>query len=393
MDGNRIGIIGGSIGGCATAILLRRAGCDVTVFERSSGRLRDRGQGVGISAETRAELVAENLIDADLPMQPVAERSWIGRDGDAPFGRVLWEHPFTSIVHNWGMLWANLRNRIPDTDYRDGVPVTRIEPDADAVTLHHADGTAERFDVVIGADGYRSAARALVDPAATAEYSGYVLWRGGYPVAELPPTMLDALRRRTVTVTYPGGHAMVMLIPDEQAPGLRVYWALYYQPAQSFSLGIDPITGDLPPGAEDLLTEYFPPSWGEVIAKSRRDTTVVHPVVDIRASRYASGRIALIGDAATVVRPHTASGAVKAVEDALALGRLCRAGADWDAVLTGYDAQRRPAGAALADLGVRLGRAQVTDTPPWTSMTSGDFAEWMRSALDGSRHYLYDVEE
>ncbi|MFF3571298.1 hypothetical protein ACFYXQ_26315 [Nocardia jiangxiensis] len=93
------------------------------------------------------------------------------------------------------------------TDYRDGVPVTRIEPDADAVTLHHADGTAERFDVVIGADGYRSAARALVGPAATAEYSGYVLWRGGYPVGELPPTMPDELRRRTVTVTYPGGHA------------------------------------------------------------------------------------------------------------------------------------------------------------------------------------------
>ncbi|MFF3571299.1 hypothetical protein [Nocardia jiangxiensis] len=56
---------------------------------------------------------------------------------------------------------------------------------------------------------------------------------------------------------------MLMLIPDEQSPGLRVYWALYYQPAQSFSLGIDPINGDLPPGAEDLLTEYFPPSWGE----------------------------------------------------------------------------------------------------------------------------------
>lgn len=146
--------------------------------------------------------------------------------------------------------------------------------------------------VVIGADGYRSAACALVDPAATVDFSGYVLWRGGYPVSELPPTMLDALRRRTVTVTYPGGHAMVMLIPDEQPPGLRVYWALYYQPAQSVSLGIDPITGDLPPGTEDLLTEYFPPAWGAVIMKSSgtppwciRSSTSARPAIPPGESR------------------------------------------------------------------------------------------------------------
>ena len=39
--GSRVGIIGGSIAGCATAIALARLGCDVQVFERSSGVLRD----------------------------------------------------------------------------------------------------------------------------------------------------------------------------------------------------------------------------------------------------------------------------------------------------------------------------------------------------------------
>ena len=44
--GSKVGIVGGSIAGCATAIALGRLGCDVHIFERSSGALRDRGSGI-----------------------------------------------------------------------------------------------------------------------------------------------------------------------------------------------------------------------------------------------------------------------------------------------------------------------------------------------------------
>jgi 2-polyprenyl-6-methoxyphenol hydroxylase-like FAD-dependent oxidoreductase len=42
----RVGIIGGSIAGCATVALLHRAGHDVTVFERSESELVSRGAGI-----------------------------------------------------------------------------------------------------------------------------------------------------------------------------------------------------------------------------------------------------------------------------------------------------------------------------------------------------------
>jgi 2-polyprenyl-6-methoxyphenol hydroxylase-like FAD-dependent oxidoreductase len=239
LDGNRVGIIGGSIAGCAAAIVLRRADCEVTVFERSAGLLRDRGHGVGLSDEARAELVNEDLIDADLPARRVTERSWFARDGDAPLGRLLWQQSFSATMYNWGMLWANLRSRVADADYRDGTPVTRIEPDADGVTPHCDGGVAERFDLVLGADGYRSVIRAAVDPAAEPTYSGYVLWRGGYPAAELPPPVPDVLRRQTVTMTYPGGHGLMMIIPTPGTAGFQIYWAGYYQPAQPVRPGID----------------------------------------------------------------------------------------------------------------------------------------------------------
>ena len=43
VEGSKVGIIGGSIAGCATAIAMQRVGCEVTVLERSSEGLKDRG--------------------------------------------------------------------------------------------------------------------------------------------------------------------------------------------------------------------------------------------------------------------------------------------------------------------------------------------------------------
>ncbi len=372
--------------------MLRRAGCDVTVFERSSGELRDRGQGVGISGEVHAELVGEDLIDAGLPGQSTTERSLFAREGDSALGRLVWLQPFGLTIHNWGMLWANLRDRVPDSDYRDGVSVVHIEPADDAVTLHCDDGRVERFDVVLGADGYRSRTRRMVDPAARPEFAGYVLWRGAYPITELPQPVPGALRDQAVAIVYPGGHSLMMFIPDPQPPGSSVYWAVYYQPAQPLPHDADPVVGDLLPGLEALVTEHFPPYWAEVVLRTKRDTTVVHSILDVQSSRYTADRIALIGDAASVARPHTGSGAVKALQDALALGRLRCEHADWDTVLARYDEQRRPAGDALVELGRRLGEAQVTDTPPWTAMSPDDLAAWMRSVLEGRHVYFYDAE-
>jgi 2-polyprenyl-6-methoxyphenol hydroxylase-like FAD-dependent oxidoreductase len=345
---------------------------------------------VGLSAQARAELVDEDLIDADLPALPLAERSWYARDRDALFGRLLWQQPFSTIIHNWGMLWASLRDRVADADYRDGVSVTRVEPDADGVTLHCDRGVPERFDLVIGADGYRSLIRAAVDPAAEPTFSGYLLWRGGYPAAELPQPVPEVLREQTVTVAFPGGHSLMMITPGQGPAGPRIYWAVYCQPTQPVRPGVDDLSAADLPDTDALLSRHFPPYWAEIITRTPRDSTVVHPVLDIRTSSYVAQRIALIGDAATMARPHTGSGAIKAAQDALALGRLRRKHDDWATVLADYDADRRPAGTALVDLGRRIGEAQVANTPPWTSMTPDDFSTFIQSTLAGRSLYLYD---
>ena len=113
------------------------------------------------------------------------------------------------------------------------------------------------------------------------------------------------------------------------------------------------------------------------------------PICDELPGAYTSGRIALIGDAGSVTRPHTGSGATKAMQDALTIERLGGEHGNWDDVLAAYDADRTANGASVVALGRRIGRDQVEQTPPWSTMTHGDFEAWTAATLAGDNLYFY----
>jgi 2-polyprenyl-6-methoxyphenol hydroxylase-like FAD-dependent oxidoreductase len=83
---------------------------------------------------------------------------------------------------------------------------------------------------------------------------------------------------------------------------------------------------------------------------------ILQPIFDFEASRVAFGRVALIGDAAFVARPHVASGVMKAALDAESLAdTLAAAGGDVSAALFRYNADRQPYGAWLVERGRHIG--------------------------------------
>src|SRR5205807_10379285 len=117
---------------------------------------------------------------------PCSERRWVLRatDGRAA-GRLLWRQPMPAWTNNWSILWRTLRARVPDGVYREGAPVAAVDGDAAGATIELEDGSAERFDVAIGADGYRSLVRERIHPGRRPTYAGYVLWRGNYEESRL----------------------------------------------------------------------------------------------------------------------------------------------------------------------------------------------------------------
>jgi len=64
-SGLKVGIVGGSIAGCTTAIELVRLGCDVTLYERTGEELKDRGAGIGVPPSVIDTFIRRDLVDAD----------------------------------------------------------------------------------------------------------------------------------------------------------------------------------------------------------------------------------------------------------------------------------------------------------------------------------------
>jgi 2-polyprenyl-6-methoxyphenol hydroxylase-like FAD-dependent oxidoreductase len=386
ISGSRVAIVGGSIAGCAAAIALTRAGCEVVVCERSRGDLRGRGMGIGIPSVVFEEFVSEGYLDRELPAYRGDQRVWL--TNGPGMGQVRWRQPFPALFTSWGVVWRSLRSRVPQGAYRTSASVKRIEPDANGVMVSTEDGWAERFDAVVGADGYRSLARRIVDAQAEPSYAGYVVWRGDTELTELDEPGM-------ITACYPGGHAIFypMIAVNGDA---RVNWVVYGPIHERYGFN-DPGTAprSLPPGTvpvelldalERTVDEHLPPQLAAIVRKTSGQEVSIQPLYDCSSGSYVSGRVLLAGDAGTVARPHTGGGAMKAMQDCLALQRSCERLDNWTEVLSGYDEQRRPASNGLVELGKRLGRPLVTHSPAWETMQENDFQAWYAATQAGTRN-------
>jgi 2-polyprenyl-6-methoxyphenol hydroxylase-like FAD-dependent oxidoreductase len=399
--GSRVAVVGGSISGCAVAIALERAGCQVTVYERSRGELQSRGFGIGTPIPMRDELRQRGYLPRDYTSVVRTSRWWVVADG-TPTGRLLWKQPAAAASNNWGVLWRSLRGGLGDVDYREGVSVNSFSGTGAGFTLSCSDGRTETCDVLIGADGYRSIVRERLHPLSSPKYAGYVAWRGSYPEARVENRALiermDAEAAWT-TVVFEKGHGGIHLMPDfdnNLEPGRRrINWLIYSPPPAGADFS-DPtsvrpgeVTGILHAHLMRLLDDYFPAEVARIIRGSTPEEILVQPIYDEVIPSYGGQRMLLAGDAGSITRPHTASGATKALADALALERLATEHASWDEVIAEYSTDRATAARAIVELGRRIGAGQVTACPDWRTMTAGDAEAWAKHMMGDQPLYLY----
>ncbi|WP_298362548.1 FAD-dependent monooxygenase [uncultured Bradyrhizobium sp.] len=364
----RIAIIGGSLAGLFAATLLTQDGHDVIVYERSLHGLEGRGAGLLGKRETFAVLRAAGC-------EHVARVGVVARErivfGDT--GPTIDQKMPPQMQISWDYIYRVFRQRMANGSYLLDRKVEQLREEADRVVVRFSDGSETAADLVIGADGIASVARATVDSQAAANvYAGYVGWRGLLPERDLPGFAASDLLERFAYFRMPHSHVLGFLVPGpngETKPGDRRYNWVWYRPAIGPTARDDVLTDregrihpySLPPGAiserarERLVDDakrLLPRSFVAAVEATRQP--FVQGIFDYETERMISQRIALVGDAAFVVRPHTGMGIAKAAADAMAL-RKHLASAPLGEALQQYGRERRQAGGAIAASGRELG--------------------------------------
>lgn len=360
-------VIGGSLGGLFAACMLFRSGWDVVVIERAEGRLAGRGAGLGVHPPMLDGLLhAGAHVDATVGVA-VGGRAVLGRDGS-----IAAEIAMPQFCTSWARLYSMLSDVFPEGQIRRGVGLVGFEQDASGVTARLSSGENLRGDLLVGADGVRSTVRRQLLPEVELAYAGYVGWRGMVEERSLSPATHAALFRRFAWGLIPGEHILGYPVPgaeDDLTVGRRRYSFVWYRRVKAeptlremqtddagrfYQDGIPPqairpeLVAALRRDADALLCA----AWAEVVRTA--DQPLFQPIGDLESPRMNFGRVALLGDAAFVARPHVARGAIKAGHDAMAL-TAALADAPVVEALVHYDVARRPRGQALVAESRRLG--------------------------------------
>ncbi|MDQ0839373.1 FAD binding domain-containing protein [Sphingomonas faeni] len=364
----RVAVAGGSVAGLGAGVALHRAGVDVHVFERDAGPLRSTGAGLVVQPELLALLQGDGAV---LPMTHCSGRRYLGFDG-AVGALQRMPQQFTS----WDAVHGTLLSSFPGNRYHRGAPVDGLLDPARLDRGVTIEGSGPfHADLLIAADGAQSPTRRELFPELEADYAGYVAWRGTVLERDMSPDLVAAFDDVfTFSESRSGGHALAYFIPGDemstQAGQRRLNWVWYVgatvkerdellvtrdgnQRRSSLRRGMarDDAVAELRRSAFQELHPLF----ARLVAAA--PDPFLQTIVDLGVPRTVVGRTVLIGDAAFVVRPHTAGGAAKAARDALTIAEALRnAGADIDRALESFERQQMAYGRELLRYGIQLGR-------------------------------------
>ncbi len=406
-----IGIVGGSIAGCSAAILLRRAGHRVNIFERSNSALVGRGGGIGTSGAVFQALIEEDIIDAGFPHFATSDMPFIIRTDEHPrLGYIPWATPMNLKAFHWSTLWNNLRKRVPDKVYHKGRKVVNASTtNDDQVSLHFKKAPKATFDLVLFADGYRSLGRRLLFPEARLKYRGYMLWRGLLPESEMDDSTPLGTHIPRLSFTHTTGNMVIYFVPNADGStreGDRIFnWAVYISLPEKELLTFmvdrhgESHKGSIPPGSmrpaeekrlKKLMAGNLPDYYAEIVEKTR--DTYVQLIYTADLPAYYDGRMALIGDAGMVAQPFTGSGVFKGHNNVKDLVAMLDQHDTVEDALRYWSAEQVRLGRRLLALGEQMEQAFIWNPIDLAHADAEATAAWWKNAVTFPEEFNYTEE-
>lgn len=366
-QGRKALVIGGGIGGLATAIALQQIGFTVELFERVV-TLREVGAGLSLWANAIKALAYLSLGDA---VRALALPETAGGIRTAQ-GALLMQTANAQLQTKFGELSVMVhRAELHDLlrtalgqPLRLGMACVAVTTDAQGVAVRFDNGEEVRGDLVVGADGLHSQVRAGLHGQQPPTYAGYTAWRG---VVTFDHTRLQ------IGESW-GRGARFGQIPMQ---GGRVYWFATHTTA----------AGQQSPDGEkaELLRRFG--EWHapiRALIEATPDAAILRNDILDRPplKSWGHGRVTLLGDAAHPMTPNLGQGACQALEDAVVLAKQLQATADIERALRAYEALRIPRTTRI----VQQSR-QVGQVGQWSNPVAVAGRNWLVKQVLARRQY------
>lgn len=331
-DGQRAAVIGGSIGGLTAALLLCDLGFTVDVYERATQPLEGRGGGIILQPETMRWFRERS---SRRPHTLSTSSQFVRYLG--PANEILYQEAKQWAFTSWSAIYGALLSDFDTRRYHLGYTMSGLRQETETVQIEFNGGATTEADLVVCADGISSTSRRLLLPQVERRYANYVGWRGMVLENAVSTSTFELLSDALTYSASDRSHMLIYPIPGPNLalqPGQRWLNYVWYRNV-SEGTDLDELLTDrsgsrsdvsVPPGqVQDRFIDELKQAALHMLAPAAAEVVLstahpyIQPIFDIKVPRMTFGRIALIGDAAFVARPHAAAGTAKAAEDAWTL--------------------------------------------------------------------------
>jgi salicylate hydroxylase len=332
----RIVIAGGGIGGLSAGLALARAGFEATVVERAP-ELTEVGAGLQLSPNAMKCLAHLGLADVAeaVSSEPQALELRIGKSGSVVFSipmgeaaRKRYGAPYLHIHRADLVALLAEAGKQAGVKLRTGARVSAFTREGREIRVGLDTGDILRCDLLVGADGMRSAVRRQLFGEDRPRFTGAVAWR-----LTVSSSVAPDLPHVASVWTGAGKHAVTYRIRR----GALINFVGVVETNRRHSESWNE-KGDL----VELAREFggWAPPIPDIIAAAER--AYVWALLDRDPTpRWSEGHVTLLGDACHALPPFQAQGAAMAIEDAVVLAR-CLQGGEIEAALKQYEALRKP---------------------------------------------------
>jgi len=326
MGAESIGIVGGGIGGIATAVALHQVGINAVVYERAA-LLREVGVGMMLWPNATRVLRDMGLLEKVLACSgPNTHFLVRANSGKVLMNIALGNFDVPAVCARRADLLAVLLTALPRGRVRLGHDLQCLTQSRGKVRLNFSGGLVEEHNAVVGADGIRSRVRSELFGDSDPIYRGYTVWRGvaRYDGNALPPS--------SNSETWGVGKRFGILNTGHK----RFTW---YATANVPSNHLD-----APCGRKQELQSMFA-GWHEPIADlidaTENDEILKNGARDFAPlRRWGDRMVTLLGDAAHPCTPNLGQGGCMALEDALVLAKCVDREASLQSALRRYESLR-----------------------------------------------------